>query len=284
MDQISEHVYIEDEFPGVVLGALNLPHGSVMVDAPLKRSDITAWRGRLANLGGGVEKLLVLLDTQMDRSYGAHAMGANILCHHNAERVVQMRASASHSQDTKTGAVWEMQNMAIETHTLIPDFTYSDKTSIYWNNDPLLITHHPGSHLAGSWLLYEPEKIVFVGDSVVSAQPPFLGWSDLDIWLDDLSLLQSDAFADYQIISGRSGIVDQEVVNRMIDFILAVKNEIQSLHYQKKQDEAFQSAVDRLLNQCGYDPIFREHHRQRLHWGLSQYLLRHPSSDNIENN
>lgn len=284
MDQISEHVFIENEFPGVVLGALNLPHGLVMVDAPLQSSDISAWRGRLANLGGGVDKLLVLLDTHLDRSYGAHAMGANILSHANAAEAVQMRAGAMHHQDNKTGAAWEVHNIFIEPHTLTPDFTYSEKISIYWNNDPLLVIHHPGSHIAGSWLLYEPDKIVFVGDSVVSNQPPFLAWSDLEVWLDDLYLLQSNDFADYLIISGRNGIVGQEDVNRMIDFILAVRNEIQSLHYQKKQDEAFESAIDRLLNQFGYDPIFKEHHRQRLQWGLSQYLLRHPAIDNNETN
>ena len=282
MDQISEHVFIEDEFPGVVLGALNLPHGLVMVDAPLQGSDVAAWRGRLANLGGGVDKLLVLLDTHLDRSYQVHSMGANIICHANTAEIVELRATTSHSQDNKTGALWEMHNIPLESHALIPDFTYSDKASIYWNGDPLLITHHPGAHLAGSWLLYEPEKIVFVGDSVVRGQPPFLGWSDLDVWLDDLTLLQSDAFADYQIISGRSGIVSQEDVNRMIDFLLAARNEIQGLNYQKKRDEAFHNAVDQLLDQIGYDPIYKEHHRQRLQWGLSQYLQRHPSSDNNE--
>ena len=284
MNQISEHVFIEDEFPGVVLGALSLPHGVVMVDAPFQSADISAWRGRLANLGGGVDKLLVLLDTHLDRSCAVQSMGANILCHEKAEIAVKMRASASHNKDFKTGAAWELQNIDLDTHAWKPDFTYSDKASLYWNNDPLYITHHPGSHLAGSWMCYEPEKIVFVGDSLVCNQPPFLAWSDLDVWLDDLYLLQSDAFADYRIISGRSGVLGQEDVDQMIAFLMEVRNEIGNYYSQKRESEVFQSAVDRLLGHLDYAPMFGDQYRQRLQWGLSQYLLQHPASDNDENN
>lgn len=282
MDQISEHVFIEDEFPGVVLGVLNLSHGLVMVDSPFRSQDISAWRGRLANLGGGVDKLLVLLDSHLDRSYGAHLMGANILCHEKNAEIIQMRSNLSHFQEKRTGAEWEVYNIPSETHTLMPDFAYSDKTSIYWNGDPLVVIHHQGAHLAGSWLMYEPEKVVFVGDSVVVNQPPFLAWSDLEYWLDDLYLLQSEAFAEYKIISGRNGLVGQEAIDAMINFLLNVKNEIQGLHYKKKQDEEFHNTVDRLLNLLDFDQIFKERYQQRLQWGMAQYLQRHPTGDSNE--
>ena len=279
MNQISEHIYIEDEFPGVVCGALSLSHGVVMVDAPLQDADIGVWRGRLANLGGGVDKLLVLLDTHLDRSHAVQSMGVNILCHDKAEIAVKMRANASHNRDSQTGAAWEMQNLDTDTHDWNPDFTYSAEVALYWNNDPIFITHHMGSHLAASWLRYEPEKIVFVGDSLVCNQPPFLAWSDLDMWLDDLYLLQSDAFADYRIISGRNGLLGQEDVDQMISFLMAVRNEIGGLYAQKHQAEAIESAVYRLLDHLNFDPQFTGQYRQRLQWGVTQYLLHHSASD-----
>lgn len=283
MNQISEHVYIEDEFPGVVLGALNFSHGLVMVDAPFQSKDITAWRGRLANLGGGVDKLLVVLDNQIDRCYGARGMGANILCHQKSVEIFQSRASVSHIQEEKTGAELDVLSFPLEAHSPTPDFTYSDKAAIYWNGDPLLITHHPGSHVAGSWLLYEPEKVVFVGDSVVINQPPFFAWSDLDYWLDDLYLLTSDAFADYKIISSRNGLVDQQGINGMIEFLHNVRGALQELRDSNIKDVVFQNVIARLLNHFDFDQNLYERYTQRLGWGLTKYLQRHPILEDQEN-
>ena len=279
MDQISEHVFIEDEFPGVVLGAFNFSHGLVMVDAPFRRQDIAPWRGRLANLGGGVDKLVVVLDNQIDRCYGARGMGANILCHQKALAMFQSGSNVSHIQEEKTGAELDIMTFPLESHPITPDFAYSDQAAIYWDGDPLLITHHPGAHLAGSWALYEPEKIIFVGDSVVADQPPFLAWSDLKLWLDDLYHLASDSFGDYKIVSGRNGLVGRQAIYDMIDFIQQVGNEIAGLQNSHVKDEAFQNAVARLLSHFEFDQKWHERYSQRLQWGFSKYLQRQSAGE-----
>ena len=50
MHQIAPGIYIEDTFAGVTLGALIQPHGTVMVDAPLRAEDARSWRSSLTNL------------------------------------------------------------------------------------------------------------------------------------------------------------------------------------------------------------------------------------------
>ena len=62
MQELAENIYIEDEYAGVTLGAINLPHGLIQIDAPPSPEDSRTWRATLLNLGGGVERVLVNLD------------------------------------------------------------------------------------------------------------------------------------------------------------------------------------------------------------------------------
>ena len=60
-----------------------------------------------------------------------------------------------------------------------PDITFSDQLTLYWDQDPVVLTQRSGAHFAGSWLTYDAKKVVFVGDSVIFNQPPFLAWANL---------------------------------------------------------------------------------------------------------
>ncbi len=51
MKTISENIYIEDQYPGVTLGVINMPHGLIQVDAPPAPEDGRAWRAASAQPG-----------------------------------------------------------------------------------------------------------------------------------------------------------------------------------------------------------------------------------------
>src|ERR1051326_8026531 len=68
MREIARQVYIEDQYPGVVLGAISLPHGLIQIDAPPSPEDGRSWRASLLNLNSGVERILVNLDAHPDRT------------------------------------------------------------------------------------------------------------------------------------------------------------------------------------------------------------------------
>ena len=73
MQEIVPNVYIETGYAGVTLGAINWPHGLVLIDAPFRPEDTRSWRSALLNLGGGVDRVLVQLDAHPDRTLGATA-------------------------------------------------------------------------------------------------------------------------------------------------------------------------------------------------------------------
>ena len=64
MQAIAKDIYIEDQYLGATLGAINFPHGLLQVDAPPSPEDARTWRAALLNLGGSTERLLVNLDSR----------------------------------------------------------------------------------------------------------------------------------------------------------------------------------------------------------------------------
>jgi hypothetical protein len=43
MQQIEHGIYFENSYPGVTVGAILLPMGTIMIDAPLRAEDARMW-------------------------------------------------------------------------------------------------------------------------------------------------------------------------------------------------------------------------------------------------
>ncbi len=74
MQEIASHVFIETDYPGVTLGAINWQHGLILIDAPFLPDDIRLWRTATMTLTHSIERLMVNLDEhvlmEMARSRG----------------------------------------------------------------------------------------------------------------------------------------------------------------------------------------------------------------------
>ncbi len=283
MQEIAEGIYIERNYPGVVLGALRIGSSVVMVDAPLRAQDQQSWRIDVANLGGGADKLLVMLDTHIDRTLGIRAMESRVVGHQRALEILNNRPTTARGQDFDAGADWEPYELPVNIRWPVLDLTYSDKMTVYLDDDPVEISHQPGAHVAGSWLRYDSQKVLFVGDSVIINQPPFFAWSDLDRWLSELDWLTTAFFEDYQIVSGREGVINPADLNRMMTFLAEVKAVLAELTSDTWSIEAIAAQVPFLLKAFDYQPSAEEMYRNRLAWGIEQYLNRHyPGRKSVE--
>jgi hypothetical protein len=74
MQQIDQSIYIENSYPGVTVGAILFPLGTILIDAPLRAEDARGWLNLLYNLGGKPNRMLVNLDAHPDRTLGARSM------------------------------------------------------------------------------------------------------------------------------------------------------------------------------------------------------------------
>jgi glyoxylase-like metal-dependent hydrolase (beta-lactamase superfamily II) len=275
MQEITHKVFIENSYLGVTLGAINLAHGLLLIDAPPRPEDVRSWRASLLNLGGSVERLLVNLDAHTDRTLGVRAMECTVLAHEKTAQVFRNRPTAFKSQDVETGADWELCSGLGSIRWAPPEITLTHHMFIHWDDQPVIIEHHPGSHVGAIWVTVPEEKVCFVGDAILPNQPPFLAGGELSEWLASLELLLSPAYQDTLIIGGRTGLVTREQVKAQINFLRLIESHLIALAGQKAPPEATASLIPELLDGFNIPEQRQEQYAQRLKWGLFYYYTRH---------
>jgi hypothetical protein len=282
MDAISKHTYLESDYPGVILGAVQSKRGLFLVDAPFRVEDQNAWRLDLTKLETGKERLLVMLDPHIDRTLGVKGMETEVVGQENCVPILHDRPTAFRNQELDAGSDWEPFNLPANLHWPVPEMTYSDNLKIYWDELPIILEHHPGSHVAGTWLKVLDDSVVFIGDTVVAHQPPFLGYADLDVWLDDLELLLSDAYKGYKIVTGRNAVVRSRTIEKMRNFLEKAKKKIEAFAAHPGEMEDLLSEVPGLLRGLSFNKGLTQRYHNRLAWGLEQYYRRHYRHNDID--
>ncbi|MEW6717683.1 MAG: hypothetical protein AB1345_09295 [Chloroflexota bacterium] len=273
MRQIEDNIYLEDSFFGVTLGALVFSHGIVLIDTPPKPEDARSWRNNLQNLGTGIDRLLVYLDAHPDRTLGGHTIGCAAIAHEDTLRIFDHRSTVFRGQPSGTGAVWETcQNMPnVRWHP--PQITFSLNVYLQWGGYHVKIEHHRGPSPGAAWAVIPEAKIVFVGDTVVINQPPFLHAANIPAWINSLSLLLK-SFSDYTVISGRGGLAAREVILSQQRFLKELQRRLDHLGRRKAPPEALEKLIPTLLSKFNFPGKYQDLYTNRIHSGLTQYYQR----------
>ncbi len=184
MQELAHQVFIETTYAGVTLGAINWSHGLILIDAPFRAEDARSWRSALLSLSGGVDRMLINLDAHFDRTLGARTMECTVIGHEKVAEVFRTRPTTFKTQGSETGAEWELYNGLGSIRWLPPDITFSEGMVIHWDESPLRLEQHQGPSIGAIWAVLPDQHIVFVGDTVVPDQPPFLASADLPAWIE----------------------------------------------------------------------------------------------------
>lgn len=284
MQEIAEHVFIERSYPGVTLGAINWPHGLVLIDAPFRADDCRAWRSALLNLSGGVDRLLINLDAHVDRTLGVRAMECMVAGHERMAHVFRNRPVTFKSSGVETGAEWELFNGIGSIRWAPPEITFSESMQINFSDHPLLLESHPGPASGAIWAVLPYHQLIFVGDAVVFDQPPFLAAANLSSWLQTLELLGSPTYQNYLIINGRNGLVTQKHVRHMLDFLKETQAMLKQLSDSHANAADTSALLPVLLKFFDFPANLSEQYTSRLKWGLSQCFTRNfrPSGEEMD--
>lgn len=275
MQEITSHVYIDTNYPGVTLGAINWDHGLLLVDAPLRLEDSRSWKSALINLGGGVDRLLVNLDAHLDRTLGARSMDCTVIGHEKLAEVFHSRPMTFKPQGSETGAEWELYENLGTVRWASPEITFSDELQIHWEDHPICLESHPGCAPGAIWLILPQQGVVFLGDAVVPDQPPFLANCELTPWIDQLHLLLSSKYRDYLLVSGRGGLIALEQVRSQIKFLEKVEQHLQALMDHKNPVIELEKLTGNLMKSFKIPAMREQQYHNRLSWGLNQYFSRH---------
>jgi len=277
MQEIAPHIFIEKSYPGVTLGAVNWPHGLILIDAPIRQDDIRLWRGNLAALNGGLDRLLVNLDEHIDRTIGARQVECMVAGHEKLNLLFRDRPVTFKTQTAETGSDWELQSGLGSIRWAPPDISFSHQLEINWDDDPVMLEAHPGPSACSIWLELPHQRIVFVGDTIVPNAPPFLASADIPAWKETLRLLLSPKFKEYTIVSGRGGVVDQNAAKEQLKFLEKVENQMAKLYEKKDSVTEYEKSAHSLLKSFNPAADLEIHYLTRLNWGLQQYLKLHPN-------
>jgi glyoxylase-like metal-dependent hydrolase (beta-lactamase superfamily II) len=279
MQQIEKGIYFEDAYLGVTLGGLVFSHGTIMIDAPLRSEDVRSWRSALINQRGGSSRLLVNLDAHPDRTLGVKSLDCIVVAHQKTSQTFRNRPTIFKGQSTPTGSAWESYTEAIGLRWTPPDITFTQKLSLHWGGPELVLEHHPGPMAGACWAVIPAEKVVFVGDTLLANQPPFLANAEFNEWLESLELLASE-FGDYAIVSGRGGLVPKKSIGAQSQFLKLAAKGIERLARRNSGPEATEELIPSLLAELSFEPEWQEIYTHRLRYGLYQYYARHyrPSS------
>ena len=282
MQEISQDIFIETGYSGTTLGAINAPHGLILIDAPLKADDTRTWRSTLLNLSGGVDRMLINLDAHPDRTLGTRSMECTVVGNEVMAEVFRNLPNTFKAQNVETGADWEQYPNLGSIRWNPPEISFTESLNIYWGSKPIILESRPGPYSGSIWVGIPEDKVLFLGDLVVNNQPPFLSNASLEDWADNLQVLLTPLYREYFFVGGRNGLVTYEDVRRQLNFILEVKDHIDHLKKQSDSAAEIEKLLPKLMQTFSFPFEKISQYTQRLRWGMNQLIkrsLRTPTTD-----
>lgn len=275
MKKITSRVYIEESYPGVIIGALPLGEAVLLIDAPLRPDDGRSWLATLRGIKGGADRTLVYLDSHIDRTLGGRVLESTIFAHEYVLREFENRSSIFKAQVPETGTEWENCTGLSGIRWMSPHVAFSEKALLQWKDTTVTLEYHPGPDDGAIWVIIPDEPVVFIGDLVTLSQPPYLNNADLPAWENSLDLLSKN-YKNYTIISSRDGVVSDREIKEMKKFISSLHKQFERMARRNSSLQNTEKMVDKLLSQFKFEASYHHQYHQRLQYGLSQcYALRY---------
>jgi len=274
MQEITKNIHIEDQYSGVTLGVIVTPRGLIQIDSPPSPEDARSWRATLMNLGGGMERVLINLDAHPDRTLGARAMDCTVIAHEKTAYTFRNRPGTFKAQGEETGADWESIAGLGSVRWVPPEISFGDQMTLHWSETPVILEHRPGPASGSIWVNIPEEKVIFVGDTVLKNQPPFLAGSNLKSWLSSLSALLDVPYKGYTIISSRGGTVTTSAIKNQYDFLKHVNDKLDKITTKKPNPATTEKLVTSLLTWFKAPAARQKQYGQRLRYGLLHYNSR----------
>lgn len=156
-----------------------------------------------------------------------------------------------------------------------PEITFTQSMKLELDDDVVELDYHPGPSRGAIWVGMPGPKIIFIGDTAVVEQPPFLENADIEQWLEALALLKSDQYKDYTIISGRSGVIERNAIQEQMKFLSTVQKRLEKFSGKAIDSAQLEKIATSLLEEFpAKTKKIQEHFKARLKWGISQYYGR----------
>ena len=268
MQEIAPNLFIEQHSLGMVTGIIRLAKSTTLVDYPFRQDEVKSWRAATSRMVSGDARYLIMLDTHYDRLLSAKASNCTMIAHANTVLPARLKIINVKGQDEALVQTESFDPTGNVARLLPPEITFEDSFTMHLDEFDIKMKYRPGANYAAIWVELEAQKIIFVGDSVMVDQPPFLGFANPDIWVDEMELLAGKDYRGYQIVSTREGIVNQDQVKKWGEVIHFIRDKFASWTKQDLPlEEWFAHIPDIMMH---FNPLMRadERYYNRLRWGI----------------
>lgn len=273
MKKIEDGIYYENAYPGVTLGAVFCPKATILIDAPLRAEDARSWLASLLNLEQTTTRILVNLDAHPDRTLGNRHLDCTIIMHQRTSQVFRSRPSIFKGQGADSGSEWELFDEVLGIRWTGADVTYTQRMFLHYGDMEVIIDHHPGPSNGTTWVNLPSARVLFVGDTVLPNQPPFLANADLPMWIEVLNEL-SKSFRNYQIVSGRGDVITIDDIRAQRKHLRKILRGLERLAKRKAAPDSVEGLVTNLLADHSFPSKYKSLYTTRYTHGLYQYYTR----------
>ncbi len=268
MHKLGKEIYIQASHTGVTVGAIVTAEGIVLVDAPTQPADADAWLEQVRALSPLPIRYLVLTDHHRDRALTAGWFKAPVIIHELAFDKLRIWPEALKPVVSETGADTELVADTAGARLVLPSLTYANRLRLQLGATTVELEHHPGSTPGATWVRVVEQDVVFVGDSLVLKQPPFLADANLDGWLEQLDQLRKPRSPGKTIVSGRGGTTGKDGVKPFEDTLRVIKRKLEPYAQGRKGRHDLEQLVTELAETLHLRGEQRDHYLRRLRHGL----------------
>lgn len=273
MKQIAENIIIETEYTGVTLGAIIQHDRVIYIDAPLLPEHARLWR-IAATLRKKIPQQVILLDAHYDRTIGSRYLECTIIAHERVHWIYQNRPVTFKPISQNSGSVWETIHIQNGFRWIYPEIVFSQRLDLHQSELHIDLQYHPGPSAGSTWVEIPARKVIFIGDTVVSRQVPFLGSAELGAWLNTLGELEQRYDEGFLLVGGRNGLIDKSEIHAMRGFLTKAQACMNEYTACNDTDER----IDSLIAPLEIDSFFeikkddKGQMVERLSYGLHHYF------------
>jgi len=250
MKQIASNIYVSTEYPGVNVGLIAMPRGTIAVDVPALPNDARDWRRQILETTGGPILYLVLTNGHPDRLLSAEVLGAPIV----AARAAYERASA-YTEGFWRGVIdgWsrrhpEAADELAGTSIKMPEIMLTSSLTLHKGGMDVTVEHVEGDSPGSAWLFLSDQKVLFIGDTLVVNNHPFMAEApDTQAWLKTLRTLRRSRFSGVTIVPGRGPLCDQSATRPLSEYIALARRRMRSLRRSEPARPDTTSVVAEML-------------------------------------
>ena len=247
MQEIAAGIFLEQHLRGVTLGAIQTSAGYVLIDTPAFPSDANYWLDTLKRHKNLPVAAIILLDAHRDRLLGASWFNPPMIIAHamTFDSVKTLSGSYVSSIANLLGTNNIERKQLLSGRILQPTITFTERMRLHFGNTTIYIEHRPGPTNGSIWVHVPSRNVLFVGDSLIKGEPPYLTSPYSAAWLDALELLEE--MDEKIILGGRSGIATLEAIPPLRAYLTLARDEIKQLYENRRPFSEMNTLIHRLM-------------------------------------